>query len=96
MEALPHLVELVLSLNALTHISGIDHLHELTHLDISFNQVGKLEALCKGLEVLTANNNAVDSFDSVKYLAEKCDALGVLNLFCNPLSRFPRYRGKII
>lgn len=45
---------------------------------------------------MEANNNAVDTFESIKYLAERCPVLGILMLYCNPLSRYPRYRGKII
>ena len=91
--------ELYVSHNALTSLSGVDHCTNLRVLDISNNQISRLEKLgpLKKLEEFWASNNQLSSFEDVDRELTDKDALETVYFEGNPLQtkNAVTYRNKI-
>ncbi len=73
--------------NCIQHISGLEELANLDTLNISQNQIRKLEGLscCPSLRTLICTNNQLAGVDSLRHLAE-CKGLHTLDLQNNNIS----------
>lgn len=88
---------LVLSYNSIPSINrALTGLSKLRSLDLSFNQLSRLEHFdaCPALASLEVNHNALESFDDVAYLGRtfRGRALAHLDLRKNALCATKRYR----
>uniref|UniRef100_K3X2D6 Protein phosphatase 1 regulatory subunit 7 n=1 Tax=Globisporangium ultimum (strain ATCC 200006 / CBS 805.95 / DAOM BR144) TaxID=431595 RepID=K3X2D6_GLOUD len=92
-----HLEVLVLSYNSIQSLNHhFDGLSKLRHLDVSFNQLARLEHLdhCDLLQSLEVNSNHLKSFDDVEYLGRvfRGRAFRQLDLRKNSMCENKRYR----